>query len=384
MRRGRYVELRRPRPVLVDVAAPHPGRYYVALVDALLRCSLPAAGRLGPLRAAVARHGLARAPLRAALSLTPARDRPELDQLRRDLVAGWAALAQASDRLPADPPELAMLSLRRSLGRLVFVFGDAPNPLLVCKIPDGDDGRVDDEAAVLEKVRGLGLAPRYLEEVAGARVQEALPGHPMPLQPLASDSAAVAAWGGPLTDAAALLHGLSKATYRAEGVDIDFSGAARSLLTTQAATRVTAALERLRHVNASVLCHGDASPQNLMVTSGGVSGLVDWELARRGHPGADVLNLVHSVFEQRLGLAHWTSAEVLAAFSVAWDTSPLFVEGRRAAREAIEAVGLTGDIAADVEIAHFARRLHRRAARPAHYVGGVRMAAGMVERVCAS
>jgi hypothetical protein len=133
-----------------------------------------------------------------------------------------------------------------------------------------------------------------------------------------------------------------------------------------------------------VTCHGDVSAQNLVVRNGRVSGLVDWELARRGLPGADVLNLVQSVFEQRLGLVRWDAGDVLEAFSAAWDAAPLFTGGRRAAGGAAEAVGLDGDLVPDLEIAHFVRRLQRRVDRPTHYLGGPRMAAGMLERVCAS
>jgi hypothetical protein len=115
-----------------------------------------------------------------------------------------------------------------------------------------------------------------------------------------------------------------------------------------------------------------------------VSGLVDWELARRGLPGADVLNLVQSDFEQRLGLVRWSAEEVLEAFSAAWDAAPLFVEGRRAAKVAAAAVGLDSGLFPDVEVAHFARRLQDRVDRPAQFLGGPRMAAGVLERASAS
>jgi hypothetical protein len=323
-------------------------------------------------------------PLSVLLTFGRRREYPELDRLRDELAGAWQELARHSVRIPAEPPDLALMVLRRSAGRLVFVFGSDPDPLLVCKIPEGDDPRVDAEAAVLEELSALGFAPRHLGHVGSARVQEALPGHPLRLDPLTYDAVLTATWDEPLAEAAAMLERLGVAS-RGDSPPIDdLSAAAESLLTPRTVTRVRSSLHRLRAAGISVTCHGDVSAQNLMVRNGRVSGLIDWELARRGLPGADVLNLVQSDFEQRLGLVRWSAAEVLQAFSAAWDAAPLFVEGRRAAKVAAEAAGLDGDLFPDVETAHFARRLQERVDRPTQFLGGPRMAAGILERVGSS
>ncbi|MEX5720535.1 phosphotransferase [Geodermatophilus maliterrae] len=383
MHAARYVRSHHPLPVTLDVRVPHPRRYHLTLVDALLRCSLPAAGRFGAVRAAVARHGLAHLPLSVLLAFSPRREHPELDRLRDELGRGWRDLARHSNRIPAEPPDLALMVLRRSLGRLVFVFGEDPDPLLVCKIPEGDDPRVDAEAAVLEKVSTLDFVPRHLGHVGRARVQEALPGHPLALEPLSYDAVLAAGWSQQLAETAAMLERLGVVSRDDSDPTENLTAEAEGLLTPKTVTRVRSSLDRLRAARVSVTCHGDVSAQNLMVRDGRVSGLVDWELARRGLPGTDVLNLVQSDFEQRLGLVRWSTEEVLEAFSTAWDAAPLFVEGRRAAKVAAEAVGLDGDLFPDVEVAHFAGRLQDRVDRPTQFLGGPRMAAAMVERASA-
>jgi hypothetical protein len=215
-------------------------------------------------------------------------------------------------------------------------------------------------------------------------VQEALPGHPLRLEPLAHDAVLTATWDQPLEEATAMLERLGVASRGNSDPIDDLSAEAESLLTPWTVTRVRSSLDRLRAAGISVTCHGDVSPQNLMVRNGRVSGLIDWELARRGLPGADVLNLAQSAFEQRLGLVRWSEDEVPQVFSAAWDAAPLFVEGRRAAKVAAEAAGLDGDLFPDVETAHFARRLQERVDRPTQFLGGPRMAAGILERVGSS
>jgi hypothetical protein len=383
MQATRFVGLEYPRPTLVDVGAPQPRRYYAGLVSDLLRCSAPASRRLGPVRAAVARHGLARLPVSTLLTLSRSRQRPDMAQVRQDLIDNWGELVAGSGRLPAQPPELSLLCLRRSLGWLVFAFGAAEHPLLVCKVPDGDDPRVDEEAAVLLSVAVLGLAPRYLGRAGRARVQEGLPGHPLRLSSLSAAQATAAAWDGEL---AAVADGLLRLGQVSTGPGLpprELSPEAESLVSSSTAARVRSSVQRLTRLDVSVLCHGDASAQNVLTQDGTVSGLVDWEFATRGMPGSDVLNLAHSVFEQRLGLRRWREREVVEAFTAAWSAAPLFVEGRSAARAAAEAAGVPHSLAEDVEIAVYARRLQRRVDQPGNYLVGADMAASMLTTVCA-
>jgi hypothetical protein len=383
MQATRFVGLAYPRPALVDATAPEPRRYYGDLVTDLLRCSAPASRRLGAVRAAVARHGLARLPLSTVMALSPARPHPDMARVRHDLIAAWDDLAATSSRLPAQAPDLSLLCLRRSMGWLIFAFGEGADPLLVCKLPDGDDPRVDQEAEILRSVAELDFAPVYLGRVGKARVQEALPGHPLRLAPLSAGQVTTAAWDDELSTVADALLRLGRLT-TGPGLPPRFlSPEAESWLPPEIAARVRTSVQRLTDLDISVLCHGDASAQNVLTRAGTVSGLVDWEFAQRGMPGSDVVNLMHSVFEQRLGLRRWRERDVVDAFAAAWTGAPLFVEGRQAARAAAEAAGVPGRMAHDVEIAVYARRLQRRVDVPGYLVGP-QMAADMLATVCAS
>jgi hypothetical protein len=336
------------------------------------------------MRAAVARHGLARWPVSTLVGLSRSRHRPDMAQLTQNLVDNWGELTARSDRLPAEPPELSLLCLRRSLGWLLFAFGDAEHPLLVCKVPDGDDPRVDQEADVLLAVAGLGVAPAFLGRAGAARVQEGLPGRPLWLSPLPTRVASDAAWDGSLAAVADRLMALGQATAGPGWTPMALSPEAESLLSPSTRAMVRSSVARLEKHNLSVLCHGDTTPQNIMTFEGTISGFVDWEFAERGAPGSDILNLTQSVFEQRLGLLRWREREVVDAFAAAWTTAPLFVEGRGAARAAAEAVGLSGTLAEDVEIVEYALRLQGRVDRPDDYLVGPQMAASMLTTVCRS
>lgn len=380
----RFVGLAHPRPALVDVSAPQPRRYYAALVSDLLRCSVPASRRPATLRAAVARHDLLRMPLSAFVALSRSSAHSDMDRVRHELIDGWSELAARSGRLPASAPDLSLLCLRRSLGWLVFVFGEPEHPLLVCKLPDGDDDpRVDDEAGVLTSVEAADVAPRFLGRVGRARVQEGLPGSPLRLVPLAVRDVATASWHAELADTADGLLRLAKLTVD-RGVPPDtLSEEAEALLSPATAGTVRDSLQRLADADVSVLCHGDTSAQNVLSDGASLTGLVDWEFARRGLPGADVLNLAHAVFEQRLGLRRWREHEVLRAFGTAWAAAPLFREARAATLAGAEIVGLPGSLAHDLEIAVYARRLQRRVSRPGGYLVGPAMTASMLTTVCA-
>jgi hypothetical protein len=205
MQATRFVGLAYPRPALVDAKAPEPRRYYADLVTDLLRCSAPASRRLGAVRAAVARHGLARLPVSTVLALSPARQHPDMDRMLQDLTDAWQDLAAQSRQPPEAAPDLSLPCMRRSLGWLM-----------------------------------------------------------------------------------------------------------------------------------------------------------------------------------RLGLRRWREPEVVAAFSAAWGSAPLFVQGRRTARAAAGAVGVPDPLAEDLEIAFYARRLQQRVHRSGVYLVGPRMTASMLATVCVS
>lgn len=380
---SRFVEVTRPSQALVDVSARAPGHYHVALVDALLRCSVPAAGHLGPLRCTVVRRGLLRVPMAARLRVLPRRHRPDLETVGSQLVQQWGALAGRSTRLPERLDDVSMLCLPRSLGWLLFAFGDGAHPIVVCKVPGDDDPRADEEAAVLRSLEQLPFVPTYLGTVGNGRVQSALPGLPLHFEPLRLAGASEAAWGPQLSQATAILAELGTATLsRDRTVALtSLSPEAEELVSPAVASLAAGAIERLRLARVSVIVHGDASPQNLLVSGGTVTGLVDWELARPGLPGTDVLNLVQSVFEQRLGLRRWKEEEIARAFDAAWDHAPLFTNARRAVTYSAEQSGLS---VRDLEIAFFVRRLQRRVDRPDRYVVSPALAARMLERACGS
>lgn len=379
-----FVESIYPRGALVQRGTPEPQQYLVSLVDHLQRCSLPAAARFGPLRAAAVRRGVVAAAVREATRRRAPVERTDFDELLDGVRARWAELAAGARRLPPDAPELSLLCLRRSFGWLVFVFGGRPDPLLVCKLPNGDDSRVRAEVDRLAAVTGFHHAPRHLARVGAAYVQEAMPGQPLHLDPLRPQDAATAEWGGDLDDAAAVLATLGRATAGGELRLPALGQAEDGLLRREVVDAVRAGRARLLAQDVSVVRHRDVGPQNVLATAGRVTGIVDWELSDRGLPGVDLLQLLVSVFEQRLGLVAWDDDVAATAFRAAWGTAPLFVRGRERLRSVVETAGLPAALAQDVEVAFFAERLADRCARPGEFLVGARLATQMLEAVASA
>jgi hypothetical protein len=381
-----YVEMQRPWRATVDVSSRHPSRYLGLLMTQALRNSLPARRRLGAVQAAAARRGLLRAPVTVAAQARRRVGQPALDDLRRALTERWPELAAGSPRLPARPPELSVLMLPRSAAETVFVFGEPTHPLLVCKLPRGDDPRAAAEHAALQRLDPTGLAPRALGRVGEAWVQEGLPGEPVLTRPVRVADAAALEWLPVHESCTAALSALAAATceplrpaelapLRDDLRDVRLPRAVRAA--------VDDALGALERLEVSVLRHGDTSPQNCLVDDGALVGLVDWELAQQGALGFDIWNLTLASLEQGIGLVAWSDDVVGTAFRSAWHGSPFFRAARSAARASAAQAGVDSELHDALEVAFFARRVARRVQRPASYAVGPQLAIDMLTAVCA-
>ncbi len=376
-----FVEAVYPRGTLVEMGAPQPQDYLVALVDHLQRCSLPAAARFGALRAAVVRRGVVATAVRGAMRFRTVVQRSDFDGLREGLLEQWSELAGASQRLPPVAPQLRLLCLRRSFGWLVFVFGAGPHPLLVCKLPEDDDRRVQAEVERLGAVKDFAHAPRHLARVGSAYVQDAMPGQPLRLAPLRWQEASQAGWSTELEGASTILACLGRLTSEV-GLRLPATQEVPDgLIRTDLLDRLRGSQGRLLERGVCVVRHKDVGPQNVLATGGRVTGIVDWEMSQRGLPGADVLQLLVSVFEQRLGLVDWDDRRVATAFAGAWGTAPLFVHGREQVRAAVESAGLASVLARDVEAAFFFERLVERCQQPEAFLVSPWLAAQMLDAV---
>jgi hypothetical protein len=382
-----YAEVPYPWRAAVDLSASAPGRHYEAVIRQALRYGLPASRRLGPLWALAGRRGLPTSLVSVALRLSPRRARPDLDALRGEVVRGWPTLAAALASLPPEPPPLALLALERRAALTVFCFHPDSRPLLVLKVPAPGDPRADQEAQALREAEPASVAPRELGRAGPARVQEALPGAPLELEPLTPASAATLAWPASLEELAAGLTRLAGATVKPEAPEQLSYPVRRSLeydgLGPHARTLVSAAARDLDRLNRSVLEHRDASPQNCLFADGALSGLVDWENARsRGGPGLDVWNAALTYLEAGVGLRRWSAQRVEDAFRNAWRDAPFYAGARNAARRAARAAEVPESLLDPLELAFFARRLGRRMDNPGGYPSGPRIAARMLELAC--
>lgn len=386
--RGSYVEVRYPWRAVIDRRSPHPALFYAALIDQAMRHRLPARQRFGRAAALAGRRGVgSRHVVAALLRSLRRRERPDLDGLLDGVASAWPDLASRL-RHPLDQPaSMTALALRRSAALTVFVFGDGPQPLMVLKLPAPGDERVDHETAALVEAEPAGVSPRSLGRAGEARVQEALEGTALMLEPLDPQRARRLRWykrlqalAGGLTEIAGVTaKPVASAELReplATAIDSgDLHGRTLRLL--------RAAARDLGGLSLSVLRHGDASGQNCLFRGQRLTGLVDWETANSyGAPGFDVLNSALAYLEHGVGLVKWSDELVLEAFEVAWRDSTFFQGARAAAEDAARAAGVPERCLEPLVVAFFGNRLGRRVKAPHEHATGPRLAAATLEVAC--
>jgi len=386
----RYAHVRYPWSAAVQRGAAPPARFYTAVIGQALRYGLPASRRPGALWALAGRVGFPEAALAVAIRRLPGHPRPELDELVAAARQGWSDLAARATSLPASPPpRLSVLALQRAAALTVFLFGEAPRPLVVLKVPAADDRRADLEAECLLEVQAARAAPRFLGRLGEARVQEGLAGAPLRVEPLTPRGAATFAWSPTLDDVADGIGRLGAATVN-NGPPEDITGRMELALAYEgldARTRrvLSAAWCDIRRSGTSVLRHRDTSPQNCLVLNGRLSGVIDWEMAvPRGGPGFDVWNLALSYMEYGVGLTRWSQDLVVETFTRAWQDSPFWRDGRAAARRAALAGGAAERDLDALEVCYFGSRIGDRLLRPGYHATGPETVARALRVVCST
>ena len=383
-----YAGVPYPWRAKVDLSSPHPARFYARLVSQAVRYGLPASRPGGTATAWVARLGLPYGAATKIISKLPRTQDRDTDDTLSALTEEWTALVSRSSRLPHTAPELSALVLMRSAAKTIFLFGDGPDPVLVAKIPDSGDRSVDKEVAALEEIAAHQVAPKYLGTIATARVQEALPGTPLEVEPVSASSAASLRWTSDHAAVGRALETIARASAKEAvpdevGDEITQLALKDTSLDQKTKRCVSDALGSLGRLDTAVLKHGDTSAQNCLVDRDGAY-LVDWEGARTsGGPGFDVWNLALAYLEHGVGLKRWSQEDVLAAFRNAWD-APFFHDARAAAARATLAAGVEDDQLRPLEIAFFARRLAHRMVNPKGFPTTAATARAMLETVCAS
>jgi hypothetical protein len=361
----RYVRV--PKASL-DRRSPAAAAFLLDLFEQRLRQGLPARRRAGPACSLVARAGLPRRPLAALIRRLPAAERPDLDRLLDRIASEWP--------LGEPPASVSALAVEARGGRTIFVFGEEPEPLLVAKVP-GDGRRLEREAAALHQAAESAIAPRYLGRIGEAYVQEGLPGQPLSPSREPEWLAAHAELAGALTRLAAATRNTAVPEQLRERFalgDVD----PRARRTVESAERA------LRALDASMLQHGDTSPQNCLALGERFVGLVDWELARfAGTPGFDLWNLAVATLEHGIGLFHGSDEALVTGFRAVWSRSSFMDHARSAARSVALTAGVPEPLLDPLEIAFFARRVHVRVRKPERYPTGPQVARAMLEIACA-
>lgn len=384
----RYVQVGYPWAAAFEAGQPAPVTYLAGLIGQTLRYGMPAR-RYGPAGAWVVRHAVGERVLRTALAARRPKERPDIDRLLEEVAGAWERLEVRHPHLPDRvPARLTALSLKRRAADTVFVFGDGPAPLLVCKTPRGEPSTLETEVTALEEALPADIAPRPLGKVGDAFVQEALAGAPLEVEPVTPSNARELGWRAEYEMLGDALVRLAETTARPGPPQELRSGVKEALETADLApaTKRTAlaALEDLEKFDKAVLRHGDTSAQNCLFHNGRLTGLVDWEIARpQGAPGFDILNAAVALIDHGVGLVRWSEERAVESFRNAWKRSAFFEEARKAARRASDAAGGSAADHERLEIAFFARRLASRAASPASYATGPNSAARMLEVVCA-
>ena len=384
----RYVQVGYPWAATFEPGATGPVAYLGSLIRQTLRYGMPAR-RYGPVGAWTITHALPKGVIETALRARRRRERPEIDGLLDEVKSGWSGLAERSARLPDRPPEgMTALVLQRRSAETVFVFGEGPAPLIVCKTPhDGAETAELEERALTEALPAA-VAPRPLGRLGSAFVQEALPGAPLEVDRITPDNAAKLPWRSEHGLLAQGLLRLAETTVRT-GPPQELRRGLTDALDDADLPRTTldlarAALSDLELFQIAVLRHGDTSAQNCLFDNGSFTGLVDWEIARsRGAPAFDILNAAVALIDHGVGLVRWSEERAVRCFEEAWRNSDFFEGARSAARAATLVTGATDADYERLEVAFFARRLASRVASPSSYATGPKAAARMLELACA-
>ena len=385
---ARYVHVTRPWSAAISRATPEPARFYTAVIGQALRYGLPARRRFGAAWAFVGRHGIPERPMAATLRRLPGKPRPDLDEVLASVLAEWDGLAARASRDLPRPASPGMLALQRSAGATMFVFGDAPRPLVVVRQAKDGGGGESREAAALREAEAAGVAPRLLGYVGGAEVQEGLPGSPLTVEPLKPPAASGLTWTprlAAITEALERLAGTTAKTAFPEQLrnpteralaDGPLGGAARRAL--------EAAWRDVQRMEASVLRHHDTSPQNCLFSGDRLDGFVDWEWAEpHGAPGFDLWNAALSYTEYGIGLVRWSQETVLEAFERAWRDSSFWEQARVDARRTAAAGGVPDGALDALEVVFFGSRVGDRLNRKiADYPTTADTAARMLDVVC--
>ena len=382
---GRYARLPLPGQPTFTAHARQPAQYLGRLLTDRLRQGMPATRRVPVVHVLLARFA---GPVVAMAARVPlGRPEPDLDELVGLVQAAWPRLGVRGGRLPGDSPTLETLAVDGAMGRITFLFAGADHPLVVGKTPAGPRATaVQNEVDALERLALTGVAPHHLGKVGTTQLQEGLPGRPLPLQDLGRQPAT---W---TTEMAAALRGLLEVTRATAepGVpdeldDVESRLATAGGLESRTRARASEALRRAAGHGATVLRHGDLSPQNVLCSGGRLTGIIDWERATTGGvAGFDLLHLAVSWIEKGIGSGtrRWTAAGADDRFAASWQGAFRDHVLERVG-EALTSAGVDAGETEDMEVAFFARRFARRLAPTGYRHDALELAARNLETVCA-
>jgi hypothetical protein len=392
MAADRYVHVRYPWRATIDLSAPEPARFYLALIAQTLQCGAPASRPGGRAWSRLVRRGIPERSLAELLRRTgPLRREADAPVVTPEVVrARWEQLRASDPSLPAAPP-VSVLEIARNSAVTTFVFGDGPTPLVVVKNARAGQDGVATEVAALQQAAGTGLAPRYLGAVSGlGEVQRGLPGRALDVKPVTTRSARDLAWRPEHQALADGLVRLGCATRTPVVPEPTRSGMVSLALGhpgLSAGTRraLGEAQEALGQVEIAVLAHVDTSPQNILYAGGRLSGLVDWaDACSAGVPGSDMFNAAVSYIELGVGLVRWDDRSLQGAFDAGYLESDFGRRARLAGRDGAEAVGVPRELWPGLELAFFARRLGWRMSRPDRFPTSAELALRALESVRAA
>lgn len=387
MAASHYVQLTYPWKAAVDARRRAPALFLASLIEQSLRYGMPSTRRFGSQLAFIGRRGLPRRSLATLLRWLPRKDRDDIEELLVELKITWPELADRSEHLSPEAPELTTLTLERASATTVFVFGETDDPILVCKLPRTDPAEIEMEAGALLEASSSGTAPAYLGVVGRAHVQEAVKGAPLKVRPITPADGAAIAWSADHDRLAAALDRLSAATSKRHVADELADGEVQRVMESdlvgpRTKGKVSAALAGLSEWKTSVLKHADTSPQNCLLHADEVR-LVDWANARTfGMPGFDCYNAALSFLDHGLGLVRWSDERSLELFRTVLREGTYWDHARAAGASCVLSAGGNDDHATQSEIAFFARRLALRIAGPDRFLLGAPAAARMLDLVC--